>query len=403
MKVLDTFLPQTMTEYREPFVGGGSVFLHARQKYGADVDYWINDKYHNLYCFWKTLRDHPEKMIKTLLDLKVKNAELNSKKDIKETIEKLQYGKEQKRGFYKSQTQKGRQLFLEAKEGIEKSDEFWKGVYFYILNKCSYSGLTENGTFSPQASIQNFSVTGIRKLRAVAELLQGVKITNLDYANVLDSSENTTFIFLDPPYNLPVKQSNALYGKNGELHKGFDHLRLYHYIATNLGEKMITYNNTQELRDLYRNFKHIEWSLRYGMRIVANEDGELKAKDCTNNELLITTYSTICQYRQMQKKEREEKQMSTKKQLLKETRKAINEVFGDYVSKETVNKSVYLSEDDAGGWAPEAHVIICTEMGLSSDVYDPFLAEKWHQVSEKLPNDYFIETINGAIMAVYDI
>ena len=307
MKVLDTFLPPTMTEYREPFVGGGSVFLHARQKYGADVDYWINDKYHNLYCFWKTLRDHPEKMIKTLLDLKVKNAELNSKKDIKETIEKLQYGKEQKRGFYKSQTQKGRQLFLEAKEGIEKSDEFWKGVYFYILNKCSYSGLTENGTFSPQASIQNFSVTGIRKLRAVAELLQGVKITNLDYANVLDSAESDTFIFLDPPYKLPVKQHNALYGKNGELHKGFDHLRLYHYIATNLGEKMITYNNTQELRDLYRNFKHIEWSLRYGMRIVANEDGELKAKDCTKNELLITTYNTICQYRQMQKKEREGK------------------------------------------------------------------------------------------------
>ena len=93
----------------------------------------------------------------------------------------------------------------------------------------------------------------------------------------------------------------------------------------------------------------------------------------------------------------------TNKQLLKETRKAINEVFGDYVSKEVVSKSVYLSEDDTGDWAPEAHVIICTESGLPSDVYDPFLAEKWHEVSAKLPNDYFIETINGAIMAVYDI
>ena len=91
------------------------------------------------------------------------------------------------------------------------------------------------------------------------------------------------------------------------------------------------------------------------------------------------------------------------KQLLKETRKAINEVFGDYVSKEVVNKSVYLSENDPGEWAPEAHVIICTERGLPSDSYDPFLAEKWYKVSEMLPNDYFIETINGAIMAVYDL
>ena len=93
----------------------------------------------------------------------------------------------------------------------------------------------------------------------------------------------------------------------------------------------------------------------------------------------------------------------TNKKLLKETRKAINEVFGEFVSKETVNKAVYLSEDDAGEWAPEAHVIICTETGLPSDVYDPFLADKWNAVSDKLPDDYFIETINSAIMAVYDI
>jgi hypothetical protein len=53
---------------------------------------------------------------------------------------------------------------------------------------------------------------------------------------------------------------------------------------------MITYNNTEKLRGLYQNFKQIEWSLKYGMRIVANEDGDLKAKDCTNNELLIMTH-----------------------------------------------------------------------------------------------------------------
>ena len=93
----------------------------------------------------------------------------------------------------------------------------------------------------------------------------------------------------------------------------------------------------------------------------------------------------------------------TNKELLKETKKAIQAVFGEYVSKDTISKSVYLSENDPGDWAPEAHVIICTERGLPSDVYDPFLAEKWHKVSEKLPNDYFIETNNGAIMAVYDI
>jgi hypothetical protein len=93
----------------------------------------------------------------------------------------------------------------------------------------------------------------------------------------------------------------------------------------------------------------------------------------------------------------------TNKQLLKQTRKAINEVFGDYVSKDTITKSVYLSEDDPGEWAPNSHVTICTEDGLPSDSYDPFIAEGWFKVSEMLPADYYVETINSAIMAVYDI
>jgi hypothetical protein len=93
----------------------------------------------------------------------------------------------------------------------------------------------------------------------------------------------------------------------------------------------------------------------------------------------------------------------TNKQLLKQTRKAINEVFGDYVSKDTITQSVYLSENDPGEWAPNSHIIICTENGLPSDAYDPFIAEGWFKVSEMLPADYYVETINSAIMAVYDI
>ena len=34
---------------------------------------------------------------------------------------------------------------------------------FYILNKCSFSGLTESSSFSKQASVNNFSMRGIEK------------------------------------------------------------------------------------------------------------------------------------------------------------------------------------------------------------------------------------------------
>jgi DNA adenine methylase len=37
-------------EFREPFLGGGSVFVHVRQRY-PDRRYWINDLYPELYGF----------------------------------------------------------------------------------------------------------------------------------------------------------------------------------------------------------------------------------------------------------------------------------------------------------------------------------------------------------------
>ena len=46
-------IPSDIQEYREPFVGGGSVFLAVKQKFGDQVKrYWINDLNYNLYCFW---------------------------------------------------------------------------------------------------------------------------------------------------------------------------------------------------------------------------------------------------------------------------------------------------------------------------------------------------------------
>ena len=53
---------------------------------------------------------------------------------------------------------------------------------------------------------------------------------------------------------------------------------------------MITYNNSDVICDRFKEYKREPWSLKYGMRIIENEDGELKAKDHKENELLITNY-----------------------------------------------------------------------------------------------------------------
>lgn len=53
-KALKQILPSIpyFEEFREPFVGGGSVFLALKQLY-PDRKYWINDLYFELYKFWE--------------------------------------------------------------------------------------------------------------------------------------------------------------------------------------------------------------------------------------------------------------------------------------------------------------------------------------------------------------
>lgn len=48
--------PAGATEYREPMIGGGSVYFHARKTNFAKK-YWINDGFLELATFWRVVQD----------------------------------------------------------------------------------------------------------------------------------------------------------------------------------------------------------------------------------------------------------------------------------------------------------------------------------------------------------
>ena len=120
--------------YREPFLGGGSVALHVTKTY-PKLKIWVNDLYEPLVNFWQQLQHEGNYLYTELTKAKNFHPDPDSAKN----------------------------LFTESKEKInDKSvSEKDRAVAFYIVNKCSFSGLTESSSFSKQASDSNFSYRGI--------------------------------------------------------------------------------------------------------------------------------------------------------------------------------------------------------------------------------------------------
>ena len=54
-------------EYREPFLGGGSVFLKVYENRDVGCSYWLNDFYDDLYTFWIVVKNFTDDLINIVL------------------------------------------------------------------------------------------------------------------------------------------------------------------------------------------------------------------------------------------------------------------------------------------------------------------------------------------------
>jgi DNA adenine methylase len=100
---------------------------------------------------------------------------------------------------------------------------------------------------------------------------------------VVNAPGEKVFIYLDPPYYSATK--SALYGKNGHLHKSFDHERFRKVIRESKHNWLITYDDSPYIRELFSFANIYGWDLTYGMRNVT------EFSDQRGKELIISNYS----------------------------------------------------------------------------------------------------------------
>jgi DNA adenine methylase len=210
-----------------PFFGGGSFEFYLQNKYGLKLI--VNDKFTPLYNFWKQV-----KVNKTILCEELRKINSVSKEHF------INY----------------RKTIMDLNDNILQ-----QSIQYFIINRCSFSGSTLSGGFSAEASSKRFTPSSINKIEALD--FTHIEIYNDDFYDFINNSNALNpLIFLDPPYYL--ERNSKLYGNNGDMHEGFNHQLLYNLMNTKKNW-IITYNNCDYIRTLYKDYIIIDVNWSYGM------------------------------------------------------------------------------------------------------------------------------------------
>ena len=231
-----SMFPTNYEKYVEVFGGAGWVLFHKKE----EKEEIYNDMNSNLINLFKIVKYHPDAFIKEL-------------------------------EFYLN----SRQLFNEIKEDINLKSltDIQKATRFFVLIKNSYG--SKMGTFSAD---KKDMIKAIDYIKEISQRLNKVIIENLDFEKILNKyDKESTLFYLDPPY---FKAEN--YYKDIAFNEQ-DHLRLKEALSSIKGKWILSYNDCDYIRDLYKDYNIQE----------IERQNNLKAKYENNpryKELIIKNY-----------------------------------------------------------------------------------------------------------------
>jgi DNA adenine methylase len=229
-------------EYREPFVGGGSVFFG---KPKAEHN-WLND-------------------LET---------------DVIETYKAFQNNERSKRIIDRVSIEiASRERHAEIKR-FEPQNEDDVAFRTYYLNRTSYSGIIHKPAWGYAIGASSPPENWHRFIKGANQKLGGVDLTSLDFSEVIlaPTRGRIVLMYLDPPYFL-ADQKRA-YTKSFNLD---DHLRLEKMLRNLEHAFLLSYDDCPQIRELY-SWAHIyEQTWFYN---TANSSGPRKV----GKELFITNY-----------------------------------------------------------------------------------------------------------------
>jgi DNA adenine methylase len=271
---------QRLSNFVEPFIGGGAVFFAINRKYGFETAH-ICDTNEELVLAYRVVKTRVDSLIDALRKLEVNYFETPD---------------EERASFY----YKIREDFNTRKEKTQftRFCSSWvkRTAELIFLNHTCYNGLyrvNSRGWFNvPFGRYKKPKLIDEANLKEASASLQNTEISIGDFTSCKKYIDHKTFVYLDPPYR-PLNRTSMFTGYSKEGFFDQDQVRLAEFFKTidQKGAKVMLSNSDPKNEDpddlffdsLYSGY-HVD---RVPAKRVINSNGMKRGEI---SELIVTNY-----------------------------------------------------------------------------------------------------------------
>jgi DNA adenine methylase len=283
-KIINNF-PKEMNNYREIFLGGGSVLLTLLSYVKKDIikindGIYAYDANEPLIYMYKNIQTRHIELYDCLINLinefnKCGNDEINrNPKNIEEAFKN-------KENYYYWIRKNYNKLSNDERNDIIGS------AMFIFLNKTCFRGVFRigpNGFNVPYGHYKNPEIINKKHLEEINELIQNVIFECNDYSISLNNIESNDFTYLDPPYAPEISTSFVGYTKEGfDIDQHINLFKLIHKLTDENKKMMLSNADVTLVRDNFdEKYRIIEVVCK---RTINSKNPEAKTK-----EVIIMNY-----------------------------------------------------------------------------------------------------------------
>ncbi len=278
--------PLEINNYREAFLGGGSVLLTLLsyvkdgiiKMQGNVYAYDLNEPLINVYKNIQTNHNELYDVLQTII------ADFNEcgNGEINRTPANIEQAKIAKENYYYWIRLEYNKLCLTDKKSTLCS------AMFIFLNKTCFRGVFRvgpNGFNVPYGHYNNPEIINQEHLEEIHNLIQNVLFECCDFTASLTNVEPNDFVYLDPPYAPETDTSFVGYTENGFNIENHQHLFGLIHILTNANKKILLSNADVSL--VRNNFTNEKYNIQ---SILCKRSINSKNPDAKAKEVIIKNY-----------------------------------------------------------------------------------------------------------------